>query len=226
MGASQSSTSVDVVNDSIITAIVNNVNNCQGNLTQNQQVDFSGFGLFNSVKQTATLNLQCLQNITMNNQLSMQIAQQIQQEAESQAVALMPSYSGSSNTVKLANYIQTKVATETIQNCATSAIQSQQVSFSGIQIGAAATQTLNLFSKCMQSVLNNNNVSQGVVQDITQKATSKTTNPLDFLSGIFSSIALIVIAVVIAFIFVAYYFLGGGLDSGEPDPIIIQQTSS
>lgn len=205
MGASQSKTSVDIVNTSIIDCITNNINSCSSQLTQNQQVSFSGFGLFNSVFQSASLNVQCLQNITMTTDLSTKIAQQIQQDAEASAVALLPSYSGSSNTTNISNYIQTKLTTNIIQTCAASALQNQQVSFSGVQIGSAATQTLDLFSKCMQTALNNSNISQGLVQDVTQKTTATTTNPLDFLSSMFGYIVIgfilfIMLIIVIVFL--------------------------
>src|SRR6185437_7767550 len=72
MGVSQSKTSVDVVNQSIITAITNNVNSCSSSLNQNQQVSLSGVGIFNWFSQSASLNVQCLQQATMTNDLSMQ----------------------------------------------------------------------------------------------------------------------------------------------------------
>lgn len=233
MGASQSKTAVDVVNDSIISVVINNVNSCSSSLTQTQQVSFGGFGLFTSASQSATLNVQCLQNINMTNQLSTQIAQQIQQDAVAQSIALLPSYSGSTNTTNLANYIQSKVTTNTIQQCAASAVQSQQVAFNGIQIGSAATQTLSLFSKCMQTVLNNNNVSQGLVQDVTQTATATSTNPLSFLSGIFGSItSWIIIGIVMIIAIIAYMFSGGSsaapqaLPPPSPEMIASLQTPS
>lgn len=218
MGASQSKTSVDIVNNSIINVITNNANNCTANSTQTQQVSLGGFGFLTNVTQSATLNVSCLQKITMTTDLSTQIAQQIQQDAAAQSIALLPSYSGSNSTAKLANYIQTNVTTNIIQNCATGAIQSQQVAVSGIQIGASATQTLNLFTKCMQTALNNNNVAQGIVQNTNQTASSTVTNPLDFLSGIFSSAVLGFIAVIILVIIVVYMMFGG---SNPPPPVVI-----
>ncbi len=231
MGASVSKTSVDIVNNSIIQVITNNVNNCTTNSTQTQQVSFSGWGLFNSVTQSAQLNISCLQNIQMTNELSTQIAQEIQQQAESQAVALLPSFSGSSGAISLANYIQTRVTTATIQNCAAGAIQSQQVQFSGVQIGSSATQTLDLFTECMQTVLNNNNIAQGIVQDITQTTTAKTTNPLDIFGSTWTIILLgFILFIIIGMVFAYMYFNSGsgtkielsGLNSGQvpvPSPV-------
>lgn len=212
MGASQSTSSVDIVNNSIITAITNNVNNCSASSTQTQTVQLGGIGIGNSISQSASLNISCLQKVTMTTQLSTQIAQQIQQDATASAVALLPSYSGSSNTTKLANYIQTKVTTNIIQNCATSALQNQNIATSGIQIGDSVNQTLNLFSSCLQNALNNNNISQGVVANIAQTSTATTSNPLDFLSNIFGSItngiiffiAFIILIIVIVFVYKHY----------------------
>lgn len=219
MGVGQSQTSVDIVNQSIITAITNNVNNCTANSQQTQEVNLSGFSLFNIFSQTAKLNVQCLQKITMTNDLSMSIAQQIQQDAEAQAVALMPSYSGANNTTNLANKIQTSVTTNTIQQCAAGALQNQKISASGVQIGNQVYQTLSLFSECMQTALNNNSIAQNIVQDITQTSKSTVTNPLDFLGNIFGSIALGIIAFIFLIIVMAFVFL----KSGGSSPIEIQR---
>ena len=218
MGASVSKTSVDIVNNSIIDAITNNVNNCSSSATQNQQVNLGGFGLFTDVSQSATLNVSCLQKIQMTNDLSTQIAQKIQQDAKAAAVALIPSFSGAENTTKLANYIQTNISTSTIQNCASGALQNQIVSTSGIQIGASVSQTLKLFSQCLQTALNNNSVSQKIVQNTNQTASSTVTNPLSFLSGILSLPIIIGILIFIGFVIFAvviYNLMPGG--SSMPD---------
>ncbi|HXT82918.1 MAG TPA: hypothetical protein VN704_00975 [Verrucomicrobiae bacterium] len=224
MGVSQSKTSVDVVNQSIITAITNNVNSCSSSLNQNQQVSLSGVGIFNWFSQSASLNVQCLQQATMTNDLSMQIAQQIQQDAQAQAVALLPSYSGSQNVTNLANKITTSVTTNIIQQCAAGALQNQQISTSGFQVGNQVTQTLNLFSSCMQKALNNNNIAQGIVQNVSQTASSTTSNPLDFLGNMFSYVVIGIIGFIILIIILAYLFLGGGGGSSSETQTIYVPT--
>lgn len=206
MGASQSNTSVDVVNKSIIDTVISNVNNCSILTTQSQQVDFSGVGLFTKVNQSASLNVQCLQNVQITNELLTSMAQKIVQDAQAQAVALMPSYSGSDAVTNLRNLLETKITTSTVQNCAAGVLQRQQVSFSGLQIGSAASQTLDLFSKCMQTVLNNNKVSQSIVQDTDQRARSVTSNPLDFLGNMYSSIAVMIIGIIILIIVIGLIY--------------------
>ena len=212
LGDNSAKTSVDIVNSSIINAITNNVNNCSANSTQNQQVSLGGFGLFTNISQSSSLNVSCLQKIQMTNDLSTQIAQKIQQDAKASAIALLPGFADSDNTAKLANYIQTNVSTNTIQNCAASALQNQVVSVTGIQIGASVSQTLKLFSQCLQTALNNNNVSQGIVQDTKQTASSTIQNPLSFLGSLFSTPILIMILFFIGIIIIGiivYNFIPG-----------------
>lgn len=212
MGASVTKTSVDIVNESIIEAITENVNNCSTNLEQTQNVNLGGIGFFTSIFQSASLNVSCLQNINITNQLATDIAQKIQQNAAANAIALLPSFSGSENLTNLQNYIKTKVSNNIVQSCAASAVQNQTVNASGFQVGAQVSQTLSLFSKCMQTSLNNNNISQGLVQDIEQKATSTVSNPLDALTGLFTTPVLIFIAIlflIVVIVIIAKYTLSG-----------------
>lgn len=208
MGASHSSNSVNVVNTAIISVLTENVNNCTSATTQSQQVSFSGFGFLSSVLQSAEVNVKCLQNVTMNNDLSNKIAQQIQQQAAAAGIALLPNYSGTNNNVNISNYISTKLTTEILQSCSAGAIQGQQISFSGIQIGSSAKQILSNFTSCLQTALNNNQIAQGLVQDANQVATAKNTNPLDFLGNLFSSIAFEILMVIILIIVIGYFLFG------------------
>lgn len=218
MGASVSKTSVDVVNDSIIQAITDNVNNCSVLLNQSQTVNLGGTGFFNSIFQSSTLNISCLQQVSMTNQLSTDIAAKIQSDATAKGIALLPSFSGALNSTNLANHIQTTVSTSTIQNCANSVIQSQTVNTSGIQVGNQVSQTLSLFSQCMQKALNNNNVAQAVVQDVAQTTTSTVSNPLDFLSGILSTPILIFIAIIVLIIVSVMIFRSFGSSEQSSKP--------
>lgn len=208
MGAAVSLNSVDVVNNSIIDVIVQSSNNCTASVAQQQNVQFSGFSIFSSAKQNLTISLSCIQNVQVDNDLASQMANQIQQQASSQAIALLPGFSGSANTQRLSNYLTTKITTSTIQNCVANVAQSQNVSFSGVQVGSAAEQTLNTFMNCMQKALNQNNVAQGIVNDVTQKAESKVVNPLDFLGQWW--VIILVVLVIGAIIFAMIMFGGGG----------------
>lgn len=206
MGASQTKNAVDVVNEAIITCTIRNVSDCSARLEQSQQVHFSGTGWFNRVEQSATINVSCLQQLRMTNELSTQMAQQIQQDAAAQAIALMPSYSGSENETRLKNHIETHVSTTTIQQCAASATQRQIVTFEGFQFGNAAIQTLDIFSKCMQDALNANNIAQSIVQDVSQTAESTIDNPFSFLADMWMYIVLGIIAFIILLV-VAFRFM-------------------
>ncbi len=218
MGASASRTSVDVVNQSIIDIVTQNVNDCSTSANVTQNVDFSGVGVFSSANQTMTLSTQCLQNIKVDNNMLTQMANKIQQEASANAIALLPSFSGSENRTNLTNYLSSKISTSSVQKCATSALQSQNVAFSGVQIGSRASQTVNIFTKCMQESLNQNAVAQGVVIDTQQKASSTTSNPLDFIAGLFS----IYIYVFLFIIVVAAAYL---LWPAEPDTPAVNRTT-
>lgn len=218
MGASQSTNSVSVVNKAIISVLTKNANNCSSNSVQNQQINYSGFGLFGGSSQSSNVSVKCLQNVKMDNNLSTQIAQQIQQQAAAQGIALLPNYNGSTNIGNLSNYISTKLTDKVIQDCASSVLQNQQNNVGGVQIGLYNSQNVNAVTSCLQKTLNKNKISQGIVQNVNQVATTKTSNPLNFLGNLFKGMALEIFAVIFLIIIVAYILMGG-FSKKENNPV-------
>lgn len=216
MGGSSSKTSVDIVNDAIIDAITSNANNCSSQTTQVQDVEHTGFGLFTGAEQTLNVTTQCLQKVVVDNSMVAQMAQNIQQQAAANTVALLPGFSSSRSDTNLKNYLETKITTQNVQNCANSVDQYQRARFGGVQVGVYDQQSMDAFHTCMADTLNKNNVAEGIVQNVNQSSSASTdSSPLSqFVSALTTTllmplILLIILVFVIAIIYVVFNHIGG-----------------
>lgn len=222
MGASQSKSTVDIINEAIINATISAANNCNASVNQTQIVEHTGFGLFSGAKQTLNTSVSCLQKVVVDNDLITKMANDIQQQASASAKLLLPGYSSSDANTKIRNRLQTLITTQFVQNCASSAVQFQYAKFGGVQIGVVDTQTATVFQQCMMDALNKNQVAQQVgngVYNMTESSLS--TNPI---ADIFSSLGwalLLPVIIIIVIIIVAILLIklaGTGGSSGSPGP--------
>lgn len=188
MGASQSKTSLSVLNQSIIDVITTQMSNCSSNVKAVQDNTVMGTDIFGRSTQTVSLSQTCTQNIQISNDMIADMANKIQQQASAKAATLLPGYSGSANKQNLQNYLSSKITTQTIQNAMANmeAAQINVVGAGGITIGRTNTQNITSVQTALQDVLNNNSVAQGLTNDNSQSSTATTdTNPI---SQIFSAI--------------------------------------
>jgi hypothetical protein len=171
---SSAKTSVDIVNNAVVDVIIQSANNCNANVEQTQTVVYSGTTVGGGTRQTMNVNMQCLQNVKVDNAMVAEIANRIQQEAAASKIALVDPISRSKavSTTNLRNFLSTKVTTGNVQNCAFSARQTQTAIYGGVQIGVVTEQALDIYIKCLMESLNKNQVAQSIVQDVTQRATA------------------------------------------------------
>jgi hypothetical protein len=210
-GGSKSRNSVDVVNEAIVSVVLETANNCGARVTQTQEVVYGGLTVGSRIRQSATVNMACLQNVEVNTDLIYQIATRIQQEAEASRVTLVDPLTRTRavNEQNLRNYLSTSITTKALQNCAVTADQTQRAIFGGVSIGAVQEQTLEIYVKCLTETLNKSRVAMGIVADSSQsaQASDATGFTIGGLGVLWWFILLLVIILVSAAAYAAYRFL-------------------
>lgn len=210
MGASQSTSAVNVINKAIVDVIITNANNGSSAISQNQNITINGNVSGSNFTQYANVSVQSLQSVKINNKICDQIANKILQEAAANGIA-MGAYTGSDAQTNISNYIKTKISDSDIQNCAASVNQNQKITVgsTGNLNNSNITQTACAFAKCFQTTLNSNGVAQGLLNSSKNTSKSKTSNPLNFLSSMMSYIVIGIIAFIVLIIIVGMMLFKG-----------------
>jgi hypothetical protein len=216
MGASISSNSVDIVNDAVINVSMSAVNNCASSTSATQNVTLGGLMVGDSISSTATVSMSCVQNIQLTTDMFMQMASQIQQQAAAQAQALLPAYSGSTNTTNLANHIQVTLGEDFIQKAAGSVSTTQNVVAQGVSIGTSVSLGVSSIQKAMQNILSQTNLSASIMDTTNQSAKSTTdSNPFALSTNMMYMIAFIVVGIVA--LILLPMLMGGGSSKDKDD---------
>jgi hypothetical protein len=215
-----STSSVDVINQSIINVILSTAQQCQSGLDSTQTITRSGSSLFSSASQNVNFSLTCLQDVKIDNSLLSSIANAVQQSAQQNGVALLPSFSGSNASANIKNYLETKITNSVIQNCVASLKNQQSISYSGTQIGVVDSQNVSLVMECLSKSLNNVGVSQGLINSTSSTVKQTNTNPLDFITNLLSS-PMYIIGAIIGLIIVMMYM--GSSSGAAPQLMLLPQ---
>jgi len=210
MGGSQSTNITTMVNQTAAQVITQNMMNCSASSAQTQTVNITGSSIFGlSATQTASISQSCVANFQMTTDIANQIANQIQQQATSQSIALLDLVSGSkaSNTVALSNMISSNVTTQLVQNAALSAIQTQSINVSGSTVAdATISQSATVIQSAIMGAISNTNLATTVANNTSQSSSATQTNPLafltDYLTYIMIFIGIIVLAIIGGLIYV------------------------
>jgi hypothetical protein len=215
MGASVSKTSVDIVNEAIVEAIVETALSSQAAIDAEQTTIISGSKVRDStISQSAKLSLQSLQEVKVDNELINKMETKIRQAAEANSVILSAAVATSSTNMK--NILSTKVGTSTILKAVAAVSLKQKTIIENSEVtNTNVSQTADLFSKAMQTALNNNKVAQAIVNDVDQKASSTTS----FLGSWGMYVIIAIIAIIV--LGVGAYFMFSGQDIeiiGLPSP--------
>jgi hypothetical protein len=202
-GSSKSQSTIDIVNNAIISAVLDSAQNCGSALSASQTIVRSGLGLFSGTSQSVSVSIACLQKVVVDNQLLTQMAQNIINAAQSNSISMPMASSSSNANQNISNYLSTKITTQFVQNCVANVVANQQAIYGGVQIGVADSQSISYFQSCMSDALNSNNVSQGLVQDTNNSANSQTSSPFSLgLGGLFnfSSTTWIILGIILVVI--------------------------
>lgn len=177
---------------------------CVSSTTQIQEQEVTIGGFFSvggdvSARQTAQIDVKCLSNPTIVNQLQSEVVSAIASTTDAKGVGILSGF-GQTNAEQqfnLQNIIKNVLSVENIQNMY-NAIQQQQrqkVTINTvIQLfqGVSAEQTARIYAEAVTTALINSGVIARVESQLQAAASSTTESPLDFipktLSGVFSGI--------------------------------------
>lgn len=203
MGANKSKTLTEIVNETSAEVILQNMQNCQSNTSQVQEVNVTGFGFGNTYEQTANINLSCAANFKMNNDIAMQIANQISQKAETQGIALVGigTFNKSEAIAKINNRINARITSELVQKTVLRVQQNQILNQGGVQIGATFKQTSAVIQKALMESVANTGLAYEIANSVDQRAITKQTGPFDFLANIWFYFLLFILIIVVAIIY-------------------------
>ena len=217
MGVSSSKSAVDVINEAVAEAIVKSLLACSGKVVQQQSIRLSGNVSDTTIKQTAVVEISCLQNLQLTADLQTKIANAIKQASEAESIPLSGTYAESLSAIK--NYVGTNLNISNIANCSASVNNRQEVIVDpGSKIKRVSlVQNANVVANCMQKALNNLKFAQGLVSTVENKSATRGS-PV---------VAIVVILIVIILIcgagVFAYFYLENKKDERKHGPKLSSQ---
>lgn len=209
MGPRLSKTTIDIVNEIAPEVIIQHAQNCNASVSQNMQYTNTGFSLFSSREQTASINLSCLANFQMNANIIADIANKIQQTAESEGIALLDALTTSKSeaNLKLRNIIAPKITSEVVQRAAINVSQNMQTANMGVELGSNYVQSVDVVVQAIMHEIANTGVAVEIDNNTSQKSSSKSKNPLSFLSEIATLWVVFFLVIIVAIIAAIAYIL-------------------
>lgn len=193
MGASIAKSNTEIVNESIISAVVKSSQSTTNYLKSTQSMDLSGFNFGISQKQDLSTSIAALKQVQVDSNLIEDIAQNIKNEAEAEGVLLNPAYSESDVSIK--NVISANFTTELLQSCVSAVETTQALSTrdGSINLFVSQKQTVEQLSKCKSL----NEVSNQVSKELLQVTKSKATTESSWFGGYTITIGVIFIILII-----------------------------
>jgi hypothetical protein len=180
----------DIANEVATDVIMRNLNECSGSTTQIMRNTNAGISLFGTSKQTASVDVSCVNNFQMTADIATQISSAIQQEAAKQGQALIDplNFETAEASVKLRNLVSTKITNEVIQRTKADVMQVMENKNLGIEIFT------------LMKSISDTGFGLDVSTQVYQKATTEKKNPLSFifdnLMWIVAAFVLLIVAVV------------------------------
>lgn len=200
MGAAQSTSHAETINEVVAAAVVENVMGCSAGIEQDQILNLSGNVIGNRFEQSATVNVKCLQDLKNTTELQTKIANKIKQKAEADLIPL----AGTSATVisRIKTHVATKLNIANIVKCAASVKQRQIIT---IEPGSNVVknvfvQNANSTVNCIQKVLNDTKFSNDIVSETDNAATTKFSTAAAIII-IVLFITIIIIGLIVFYIF-------------------------
>lgn len=200
MGAQQSSSIINNLNERITNIALQSVQNCNAVLAQSTDQTVNIGGIFSSgasvsTEQVARLNIDCAtDNRTLTN-LQNQVIDAIAATNSATGVSVLPAFGNSvtDQRVNLTNIVRTSLSKQNIQNnyATLSQEQSQKVNITTLfQFGTnvSAKQDAELFAKAVIKSLEDTGVLTAVQNQIQLQGQAASANPLDFIAKTVSAL--------------------------------------
>ena len=200
MGASVSKSSTEIVNSTLVNAVIEAAQTTNAGLSSTQTNDIAGFSFLSVNKQTSSVSVQALQQVSIDANLLDKITQDVKNAAKAEGAMLNPAVANSD--VKIKNVIQSKFTNSSLQNCVAfvSAEQTNRVRAGGVSIGVVNMQTSDILASCKVLQGISSAISRELFTDTSQSANSKSKGLLDSMLG---NNSLMYIIIFVVFIVVA-----------------------
>jgi hypothetical protein len=232
MGGSASTTAVNELSTAISNVAISTVQSCEVSVSQDQSLNInnSGLSLWGNYKlqQQTDISSTCFSDVQKQTQLQNAIMNTIAQTSTADGVALLSAFGASTAdaTANLTSLIQNNVTMSNIQQSYNNIKQNQSatVTNSGVMVYTQVelTQGAKIFAAATLQEVDKAGIFNQISSYVDQKSTATTSNPLDFLSKIFGAISssivmgiILVLVIIAAIAFGAYYFMGGTVDMGS-----------
>lgn len=200
MGAQQSSSVINNLNERITNIALTSVQNCNAVIAQSTDQTVNIGGIFSSgasvsTTQVARLNIDCATNSSTLTNLQNQVIDAIAATNSATGVSVLPAFGNSTTDqrVNLTNIVKTSLSKRNIQNnySTLSQEQSQKVSITTLfQFGTnvSATQDAATFAKAVLKSLEDTGVMTAVQNQVQLQGQAASANPLDFIAKTVSAL--------------------------------------
>lgn len=230
MGATESKTLTEVMNEVAVDVVQRTVQNCTTTATQDQllQVDYVNGNVDisdSTFTQGMSVDMSCMLSDQKTSEIANELATKVVQFAESESRGLLvpPGGTEASAVSDIANDIKTSLTQESVQNSLSVSSQSQKLQFGYVGKNFTAknvtmSQTMEVVAKSIVNTSMIQSVINKVSNDLDQTSSSKSTGTdaviADGLFGLLGAwaygvIGVVVIISLLLFGFMFYFFFGG-----------------
>ena len=222
MGASVSKTSTEIVNSTIVDAVIEAAQTTNAGMSATQTNDIAGFSFFSANIQNSSVSVQALQQVSIDTKLLEKITQDIKSSAKAEGAMLNPAVANSDVAIK--NIIQSKFTNSSFQNCVAfvSAEQTNRVRAGGVSIGVLNLQTSEILASCKVLQGISSDIARELFTETKQNSSSKSKGLLDSMLGNNSLMYIVVFVVFIVVAGMIYSIMNkpvnNGTQNGYPDP--------
>lgn len=199
MGASVSRSNTQIVNESIISAVVESSQQTTNYTKSTQSMELSGFNFGVSQIQDLSTSIAALKEVQVDNKMLDKIVQNIKNNTKAEGVLLNPAYAESD--VEIKNVVSANFNTETLQSCvsAVEAAQTLKSTEGSINIFIKQKQTVEQLSKCNTIMDISNKIAKQSMQTTRSTTTAESKSWFEGIFGNPFSITIMVIVLLIIF---------------------------
>ena len=202
MGKNQSKTIVDITNQVIPQVLIQHMQACNSAAGLNQDIVNTGLMFGSNISQSSNISVSCVANFQVDNTVISDIANNIQQQAESQGIALLDALTTNKAEANLIlkNKIAPVITTSMMQQVAQNLKQNQAYINRGFMIGSTLTQDSSVVVKAIMDSIASTNLTTDLINNTKQKDKTISNNPLSFLTDIAWYWVLLIMVIVVSII--------------------------
>lgn len=218
MGGSSSKNTSSTINQIVNSVITSSIQNCATGISANQIASIVGnngttvnLGDVNW-SQAATVDAQCLQSSSVQNTMSTNLQNQLQQFATSESTIAALSSSQTANVVNLTNSLANEVVNQFNKNCSTptSLTQLLQIQYNnGTVVNAASlnwSQTTQSIVNCVQNDQVYTNLQNQISNAVSQTSKSKIDSLLASIFGSLTNFIILIVVIIVIIIIIIIIF--------------------